>query len=227
MANENPGQGQNEGGGITLESIKSAGVPDSYLKDGAYDFGSISKDLGELTTFRTQAAERTKNIPEKYEFSIPKNWQKPEGFTDEMLKGWKVSEHKIGAFTPLAKELGLSQAQMEKFVSAWATADFAEKFAAEKAESEAFAKEVAALGANGDARLKAAESALVAKGFKALIDPQASFKDRLEAIERLANDPQRQASKGNGNGADMKPDTSKMTARQKLDYANEQAMRKH
>lgn len=222
MANENPADQGNDGGqqapALTIETIKSAGVPEAYLKDGAYDFGAISKDLGELTSMRTAQAERAKSIPEsadKYDFGLPKDFKLPEGVGE-----WQPNPEFTKTLSAIAHEHGVPQSAMTKFAQAYAQNQIAQINASNKEWTDA----VSSLGSNGQTRIDNVQKALAAKGYGALVDDKASFKDRIEALEAIANGVQRQAAKGNG-AVDNKVDTSKMSPRQKLDYANEQSMR--
>jgi hypothetical protein len=221
VANENSADPNNPGGesgatALTVDTIKAAGVPETYLKEGAYDFAGIAKDLGELGTMRSAAVERAKAVPTdgKYDFAVPKDWQRPEGATDEFVKSWKVSDAKMAAFAPFAKELGLSQVQVSKFISNWATADAAEKMAVAKAASDAETASVAALGANGKTRLENLDKALKAQGLGALLDDKSTLAQRVEAFEKIANGAGKLAEKGTGTQTKERGDFDKLTGSQ-------------
>jgi hypothetical protein len=206
MAGEGEGQdgadkGAGEGGGdkgsavnaVALDDLKAAGLPETFIgKDGALATKDLVAAVNEGLTLKQQAAERTKLIPAdgKYDFAIPKNWERPEGLNDKFVQSWKVSEAKVAAFTPLAKELGLSQAQVSKVVAGWATADAAEKKATVDAANEVFTTEMKKLG-DGDAATKRLEavsnwaSANLTKDQAAALLMSATSADAVMAIEAL------------------------------------------
>ncbi len=232
VSQEQPGTEGGEGGNavtpspITADAIKTAGIPDTYLKDGNYDFASVAKDLGELSAMRTSQAERAKLIPQdgKYSFDLPKEFKAPEnapkGYT------WSVSEAKVKAFAPLAKELGLTQAQVSQVVTKWAEADFAEVSESVAKNEKFFTDEMGKLGANAKDRLATLHTSLKGavgeQGAAEIADAltTAAGVQALEKLISLAGGP-KLAEKA-ANSGDAKPDFAKMTARQRLDYANSQ-----
>lgn len=205
---------------ITLDAIKTAGVPDSYLKDGAYDFATIGKDLGELATSRTQAAERAKLVPasaDKYDLALPKDVKVPDGFE------WRSDTPFAKAFTEYAHKHGLTQEQVTDAVKMRMAAQMAEQ----EADKKFFDGEMAKLGASAQTRLKTLHDSLKgAVGDKGAAELAAmtSTAEGVQALEKLislAGGP-KLADKA-AIGGDAKPDITKMTARQRLDYANSQS----
>lgn len=204
---------------ITSETFKTAGVPDTYIKDGNYDLGTIGKDLAELATERTAKAERAKAIPAdgKYSFDLPKEFKAPDGAPKDFK--WSVSEHKVAAFAPIAKELGLTQAQVSQVVAKWAEADFAEN-AADAAKNEAFFNaEMGKLGAGAKERLATLHTSLKgAVGDEAAAEIAAGLSSAaaviaLEKLIQAAKGPKQAEKHTNGNGAD-RPDADKLTGAQ-------------
>jgi len=218
--NQPPNNAASETAAITLDTIKGAGIPDSYLKDGAYDFTAIASGLTEAAALKTQAEERSKLVPasaDKYDLTLPKDIALPEGLN-------------FNTDTPFAKEF-IAWAHKTNLTQADVTGALAMRARlqiAEHAESQKFVKdEMAKLGNGVEQRLgtlfnslKGAVGEAGAKEVAGALTTAASVQ-AVEKLISLAGGP-KLAAKVDG-GGDNKPDLSNMSARQKLDYANAQA----
>lgn len=127
---------------ITLADLKTAGLPETYFsQDGKLNTKDLTTHLGEFASLKAANEERAKLVPQdgKYDFGLPKDWKAPEGLElpEGFTETWKVSDAKVERFAAFAKAEGLSQAKVSQFVSDWASADAAEKFATGKAAAEA------------------------------------------------------------------------------------------
>lgn len=100
-------------------------------------------------------------VPEKYEFKLP--------------EGYALDEALVGEFTPIAKELELSNDKAQKLVEFYTKAEEARAAKAEKEHSEMVSQWVKNAkadpeigGANLDATIKSAQRALAAFGSESL-----------------------------------------------------------
>lgn len=215
-----PGDGQGGDGGenvtsFTVDALKEAGIPDSFLANGTPDFKAIAASITEGATLKTQAEERARLIPAdgKYDFGLPADWKAPEGASADYVKSWKPDETFTAAIGGLAKEMGLSQAQLGQLVGAYASHQASKHLAEAKAESDRQIAEVKALGDGGKVRLENLEKGIRAAGYGALLDDDSTLAQRLEAFEKIINSGPKMAAKPGANGKE-RPEFEGLTGAQ-------------
>jgi hypothetical protein len=181
------GDGATGATSFTVDALKEAGIPDTFLGNGTPDFKAISAAITEAQTLKAASEERAKGIPQdgKYDFAtLPKDFKAPEGIDP---KSWKVNEAWAAEVAPVLKEIGVTQGDVTKLVAAVARADAAKKIAQGKTEQEREAAELKALGEGGPKRLENLDKAIRAAGYGALLDDKSTLAQRLEAFEKIVN----------------------------------------
>ncbi len=141
-------------------SEATAGIRPEGLDDKFWDDATglkVGDLVSELRDLQTKAAERAEGVPaegEAYDLALPADFAVPEGYAVEI----KADDPLWADFQTIAREAGLPKGDFGKFVGAFARY----QIAAQQADVEAFVSEKAALGANADTRITAAESYLKA-----------------------------------------------------------------
>lgn len=103
---------------IALADLKTAGLPDTYFgEDGSLKAQDLTAHLTEYGTLKQQATERAALIPADgaYSFDLPKDFASPAG------QDWKPDATFTAEISALAKEQGLTQADVSKLTAAYAT----------------------------------------------------------------------------------------------------------
>lgn len=136
-------------------AVRPEGLDDKFWDDASgLKVGDLVSHLRDL---ETKAAERTANVPgegEAYDLALPDGFEKPEGIEIE----FKTDDPLWTDFQDIARAEGVSKDAFGKFVGAFAKY----QIAAQQADIDAYVAEKTALGANADARIKAAETYLKA-----------------------------------------------------------------
>lgn len=148
------------GAAASTESTASAHVRPDGLDDKFWDDASglkVGDLVSHLRELEAKAAERAADVPgegEAYDLALPDGFEKPEGIEIE----FKADDPLWADFQSIAREAGVGKKTFGKFVGAFAKY----QIAAHEADINTFVAEKTALGANADARIKAAESYLKA-----------------------------------------------------------------
>jgi hypothetical protein len=102
---------------VALADLTAAGIPDTFIKDGALDAKALADSITEASTLKAAAEERAKLIPAdgKYSFDLPKDFAAPAG------QEWKPDATFTAEISALAKEQNLTQADVSKLTAAYAT----------------------------------------------------------------------------------------------------------
>lgn len=156
------------------------GLDDKFWDDATgLKVGDLMEHVRDLEA-KTAAKADVPGEAEAYDLALPEDFKVPEGLSVE----FKADDPLWAKFQDVAKAEGVTKAGFGKFVAAFAD----HQIAAQKADVEAFVAEKTALGANADARIKAADTYLKAN-FKtehaeALADLTVT-KAGVEAIEAL------------------------------------------
>lgn len=191
---------------ITIDAIKTAGVPETYLKDGAFDIATVAKDLGELSAMRTSQAERAKLIPEsadKYGFNLPETVKLPDGVS------WDPKVEFSKPVAEWAHKRGLTQADLTELTGIYAQHQVAQHAASAKFYNDEMAK----LGGEAKARLGTLFNSLkgaVGDEGAAEIAAALSTASGVQALEKLislAGGPKLAANSAGANGKE-RPDYS-------------------
>lgn len=130
--------------------LKQVGLTDQYKNaEGEYDFDRLSRDMAELGKPKA---------PDEYDFSLPKGIELPAGIGD-----WRPDPQFTTGIAAIARENGVSQDTMNKFIGEYAKNQI-NKFNAGKAARDnagaARNAEMAKLGPNGPQRIDAVKSGL-------------------------------------------------------------------
>lgn len=211
-------------------------LPESHwdATAGGPKFDLIGNDYKELGAFRASKASLPKTAAE-YKIQLPSTVKLPEGLTFQP----KADDPVHKRFVEMAHKHGASQAMVDDLMALWADMNI-EGYNAEVAEDAKAKKEAAdqeaafhtALGDKAKDRLKAGETwlgaadARKAEGYgPAMLGALKSLlksKDGVEALEAvIAGKGPKMAGLSTGNGTGG-PDITKMTARERLSYANAQ-----
>lgn len=174
---------------------RHAAIPETFVKDGAYDFDGIGATLTEANTLKTAAAERAALIPanpDDYKFDLPEGFELPEG------RRWSADPNDpvVSGFRTLATELKLTQPEVQKLVA------FEAKRQAEEIKAQAAfdAEQTKALGANAEQRRSAARDWLktVTNPEQAkLLETVLGYALGVEALESII-DKSKHVTRGNG-----------------------------
>lgn len=153
-------QGQGTAAEVASASTAQAAVRPEGLDDKFWDDASglkVGDLVSHLRDLEAKAAERMTNVPgegEAYDLALPEGFEKPEGIEIE----FKTDDPLWTDFQDIARAEGVSKDGFAKFVGAFAKY----QIAAQEADINTFVAEKTALGANADARIKAAETYLKA-----------------------------------------------------------------
>lgn len=180
------GQAQGDAAGaadVGTALVRPEGLDDAFWDDAT---GLKTGDLvSALRDLQAKDAERTAGVPaegEAYDLALPEGFQVPEGYAVEI----KADDPLWADFQSIAREAGLPKGDFGKFVGAFAKY----QIAAQQADVNAFVAEKTKLGANADARIKAAETYLTANLPKVQADALGGAllsADGIQGLERLIN----------------------------------------
>lgn len=203
------------------------GLPENYwdAEKGALNVDALNTDLSQLQVIRQQQEERLAQVPETpdgYELKLPDGFEAPEGLGDFEIPADSVLAQGAKEW---AHKNQVGPAELRELVGIFAKDQIAqhEAFKARQAE------DVKTLGDRADERIQTVETFLKSKldatEFEA-IAPVVSSSAAVKAMEKLIamSGKGPAAVPGGGTAPSSRPDLSSMTARQKLDYANEQAL---
>ena len=211
----------------TTPSGPPEGLPENYwdAEKGSINVDALNTDLSQLKTIQQQYEDRLAQLPENpegYELRLPEDFQVPEG-----LGEFRIPEDSVLAKG--AREWALKNqvgpAELQQLVGIFAQDQIAQHEAFKTQQAE----DIKSLGDRAQERINTVETFLKSKldatEFEA-IAPVVSSAAAVKAMEKLIAMSGRgpAAVPGGGTAPSSKPDTSSMTARQKLDYANELAL---
>lgn len=131
------------------------GLDDKFWDDATgLKVGDLVSELRDLQAEKTARTEGVPKEGEAYDLALPADFTPPDGYAVEI----KADDPLWADFQQIAREAGLPKADFGKFVGAFAKY----QIAVQQADVEAFVAEKTSLGANADARIKAAETYLSA-----------------------------------------------------------------
>lgn len=135
--------------------VRPEGLPDEFWDDATgVKTGDVWAALRDLKAANEAKAADLPGEGESYDLSLPADLGLPAGVDVEIA----ADDPLWADFQSIAREAGVGKAHFQKFVGAMAKY----QAAAQEADVAAFVAEKTALGANADARIKAAESYLAA-----------------------------------------------------------------
>lgn len=209
---------------IALADLTAAGIPETFIKDGALDAKALAASITEGSTLKAAAEERAKLIPAdgKYSFDLPEDFPAPAG------QEWKPDATFTAEISALAKEQGLTQADVSKLTTAYAT-HLSRKLQSDadaaKADDVAVqAEAVKVLGANYTEVVANTRQAMQALFVEALGEQRGQefaknigFQgaNDIKAMNDFLNWTRTSlAANGGGGGGKERPDSTTMTAAQ-------------
>ena len=153
-----------QSGASSQAATKPEYLADDYwnAETGAIDHEKFGTHFKELSEFKKSADERAAQVPadpKDYKFELPADLTLPEGVKREDIK---LSEAAVAAFAPVAKELGLTNADANKLLGMYVTNHLNEQAASATRINERVAQERTTLGGDAKVRVDAIETFLTA-----------------------------------------------------------------
>lgn len=199
-------------------------IPADFHTDGKPDTAKFTAHYQDLVARDAQIAERMGQVPEAYDFAIPADLKfegldLPEGFAVKLATDDPAIAPLYNELGSFLKEIGAPAAAASKvseLLARYEATKYSQAYVANKAEMQALgtpaqqSARMAAIDRAISAKLPAAQ----AEALKAATTTSAG----VQALEALL----RPGGYTAPNAQPNTPETSGMTARQKLDYANSQ-----